>query len=481
MTLNLKSRLGLIQNYFLFVFIIISFQAVGIYEQKTCYGKDYLSRTCKIIDKILITKPSKFLIKTAGDLKLILENQSSSGRIAKKIKQTRKRFNTFNKGFNFYFEKGTRNDAGYLLLSAADPEKDGEPLIELWDINNQNLIHKWKFDMKKILKITGVKFNPNSVSFKHPLLMDDGGLVVNMALGMGPITKFSPSGEVLSFNNDYVYHHSIEIDNQGKIYVPIRRKIKKDGDEINHLWTEGFAILDKNLDVIETHFLVDIYKKAGLDYHIFSNFPANDPFHLNDVEPLRNKINTNIVLLSIKHHSNVLAYDLVNKEVLWILRGYFKKQHDPDFLNEEGTEISIFDNNVMFNYLDRDRKVLDGNKFTIIKNLPPLNNKYKNKMIIYNKASNHLEELKINIVTDNFNYLKKDLIPKTQSEGLSDFLIKNNSVFIEETNFGRLLEIDYKNKELIWQYFNKNDDEVYYMMAWSRRINKIPDFKTNFN
>ena len=41
------------------------------------------------------------------------------------------------------------------------------------------------------------------------------------------------------------------------------------------------------------------------------------------------------------------------------MRGYFKKQHDPDFLNEEGTEISIFDNNVMFNYIDRDRKVLD--------------------------------------------------------------------------------------------------------------------------
>ena len=329
--------------------------------------------------------------------------------------------------------------------------------------------------MKKILKLTGVKSKPNSISFKHPLLMNDGGLVINMSQGMGPITKFSPSGEVLKFNDDFIFHHSIEIDNQDKLYVPIRKKINKDGDEINHLWTEGFAILDKNLNVIEKHFLVDIYEKAGLDYHLFSNFPANDPFHLNDVEPLRNNQNTNIVLLSIKHQSSILAYDLINKEVIWILRGYFKKQHDPDFLNEEGTEISIFDNNVMFNYIDRDRKVLDNNKFTIIKNLPSFKNREKNKMTIFNKPSNHNEEKQIKVFVDNFNYLEKNLIPKTQSEGLSDLLVKNNSIFIEETNFGRLLEIDYTKNELLWQYINKNDDQMYYMMGWSRRLNEIPD------
>ena len=52
-----------------------------------------------------------------------------------------------------------------MLLSAADPYKDGIPFVELWDMNNQKLIHKWEFKMRKFLSKTVLKLNKNSVNF----------------------------------------------------------------------------------------------------------------------------------------------------------------------------------------------------------------------------------------------------------------------------------------------------------------------------
>ena len=111
----------------------------------------------------------------------------------------------------------------------------------------------------------------------------------------------------LKFNSEYTFHHSLEKDLQDKLYAPIREKDKQH--------TDGFAILDKDLNILETHFLLDIYKSAGLDYFLYSEVATNDPFHINDVEPLRNNKETEFVLLSLAHQSSILAYDLKKRKV----------------------------------------------------------------------------------------------------------------------------------------------------------------------
>ena len=71
--------------------------------------------------------------------------------------------------------------------------------------------------------------------------------------------------------------------------------------------------------------------------------------------------------------------------------------------------------------------------------------------------------------------MKEELIPKTYSEGLSDFILENNSLMVEETNYGRLFEVDLDKKEMLWQYINKNKkDSAPFYMKWSRRIEKLP-------
>ena len=46
---------------------------------------------------------------------------------------------------------------------------------------------------------------------------------------------------------------------------------------------------------------------------------------------------------------------------------------------------------------------------------------------------------------------------------------------IEETDHGRIFELDVKSGEILWQFVNKIDkDEVPFMINWSRRISKLP-------
>ena len=46
---------------------------------------------------------------------------------------------------------------------------------------------------------------------------------------------------------------------------------------------------------------------------------------------------------------------------------------------------------------------------------------------------------------------------------------------IEETNNGRIFEIDLKTKEIIWEFLNKKDiDKANYYINWSRKIQKLP-------
>ncbi len=467
---KLSTKFNVFQNCFLIIFSLIFFQAIGIYNEKACSRENPNNKNCSLIKNSKITYPSQLILKAFSELEFLFKNNfRTSGRLVKKLQDTSERFKSLKSGFNFYYEKGSRDNAGYLLLSGGDPYKDGQPFIQLWDMNKQKLIHKWDFNMDKVLRETGVVMNKNSVSFKHPLLLEDGNIIVSHALSAGPLTKFSPNGKVLKFNSDFQFHHSVEKDLQDNLYVPIRREKSK-------LYSDGFAILDQDLNVLETHYLDDIYRKADLEYDLYSENATNDPFHLNDVEPLKNNTRTRFVLLSLAHQSSIIAYDLQKRNIVWILKGYSMKQHDPDFLTTDGTQISIFDNNqdIPESHFALDRKVKNNN-FTIIKNLPPLNNKKTIKTRIYNKASNHYEENRLEIIKRNFDFLESKRIPRTLTEGLSEIIFENDSIFIEETNYGRLLEIDFKKDELLWEYINKDNKESYYMMGWSRRLKDIDD------
>ena len=64
---------------------------------------------------------------------------------------------------------------------------------------------------------------------------------------------------------------------------------------------------------------------------------------------------------------------------------------------------------------------------------------------------------------------------RTESQGRGKIL-ENGDLFIEETNFGRLLYFN-KDSSLQWQYVNRADNGNVYYVIWSRILNKPEDIK----
>ena len=304
-------------------------------------------------------------------------------------------------------------------------------------------------------------------------MLNDGNLSV--IADNSTLVKFSSKGEIIKVNREYKFHHTQEMDKQGKIYVPInnqRYSLQSNGRNPKHGINEGFAILDQDLEVLKTYSMEEIYQNSGLNYKINYGALSGDPFHINDVEPLIDDVETKVVLLSLRHKSAIIAFDLLDEKILWILEGYGKYQHDVDFVDNKENTISIFDNNTIY---QKDGSITsEGNIFTIISNLPYPIKSEKQKLLIFSYGSNDEKEQDLVIKKERFDSLETKLIPKTAFEGLAEYISENESIFIEETAFGRLLEFNPKRKELLWQYVNRNNsNNFYYRMQWSRRIKKI--------
>lgn len=466
-------------NNFRKLILIISgvalIQAVAIYDREICSSTmASKGRSCTLVKKSKVTFLGNYLLDSYQDLKQFLYQKSLSGMIVDDVNKSRKRFNNLQSGFNFYYQPGTRLNAGYILLSRGNPELDGEPSIELWDLNNQKLIYKWEFDMNQILSKTIVDTNKaNSIYFMNPLLLEDGSLIVNDVRPGNPLIKLSLDGVLEKVNVEYKYHHSLNMDNQGNIYVPIgmRNKMPRVNIDVAPLELEdqGFAILDKDLNIKKVYSISEIYEKAGLDYTIYSRHPSSDPFHINDVEPYLSNNDSKIVLISLRSSSSIIAFDIKSEKVLWMIQGYFNRQHDVDILDNEGKYISIFDNNVIKGINQK------GNRFVTINNLPSLKNSESKDLFVFSYPSKQVKENKLIINAEDFSFFKnKEMVPKTNTAGQSEMIIKNNSVFIEESNHGRSFEYDYKRRELLWEYINRNNiTNNYYRKSWSRRYKNI--------
>ena len=422
----------------------------------------------------IVAKPSDLLLKGIIETKRFLKGESSDNLVVYDPKDTIKRFekSDLRSGFNFYYDKGTRENAGFLLLALADPENNGYPFIELWDLNLQEKIHRYPIDILEISKNLGFKIeNPKRLRIKHPLLLDDGSLILN---SLDRILKIDKCGNLLAASDDINAHHSIEIDNEGNIYTPVlfdKESIKNYSEyHSNRFLNDGFALLDKNLKLIKSYSLLEIYKKNNLLSDIYGNQALiDDPFHLNDVQPyLSNNGKNKNVILSMRGHSRIMSVDISSLKVNWYIDRAISLQHDVDIIdqNNNSINISIFDNNTgMFS---ANKEINFGNRIAYFNNLPKNSNN-----VSFNIGDKNAYE-KYGLSYLNFDSIENVLKPKTRNEGLSDHNFKNGSVMVEETNYGRILEIELNSGNLLWQYYNKKENTLPYMINWSRRVEKLP-------
>ena len=351
----------------------------------------------------------------------------------------------------------------YLLLSRFDGDLQ-ESVVELIDLQSFDILHTWNPDInsffEKVDKVEGgvwehLMRDNNNDRFRifHPILFEDGSLLFQG--NNTPLIKIDKNSELEWMKDDEFYHHSNEEDIDGNVWVCVRYypyKIdeKYVGDELNTYSDDGIRRISSNGEILFDKSVSEIFIENDMEYLLFSTTGfKKDPIHLNDIQPVEKDTKywkKGDVFLSFRHQSMVMLYRPKTNEIIWKGIGKFYHQHDVDILDD--SRISIFNNNSK-NTFSGD--IVDGN----------------NRVVIYDfeteKYSYHLEKS-----------LKKEDV-RTITEGRSQIL-PNGDLFIEETNYGRLLYFN-SDGSLRWTHVNRSKKGNVYLVQWSRILYENEDIE----
>ncbi len=345
----------------------------------------------------------------------------------------------------------------YMLLSRYDGDLR-EGIVELVDLRSFKVLHTWNPDIdqfnKSVDKFDEFKYlnidNDNSrFLLRHPILLKDGSLIFQ---NNTPLIKIdSCSNLIFKITHDN-FHHSIERDIEGNIWVPSHmypqllpvEKVGRNIWEKQGYYDDAIVQLSPNGKILFEQSVSQIFIDNGLEYLLFGTGDQDvfvkNPIHLNDIQPVNfdgDFWQKGDVFLSLRHQSMVLLYRPLTNKIIWKGTGPFFHQHDVDILNNH--KISIFNNNSK-NFVSGD--VVDGN----------------NEVIIYDFKTNEYST-----------YLKKSLTKfdvRTITEGRSQ-IIKNGDLFVEESNYGRTLYFN-SDGSLRWTHVNRAKDGKIYAVSWSR-------------
>ena len=406
----------------------------GILVRQEMVGKTKLGR---------ISKTALFLAEIPKNLKKIVSRKGA-------IEEIEDRFPDLDS-----FNGKPNSFESYLLLSKYDGDLK-ESIIELIDLRNFKVLHTWNPDIdefnksiKKIGEFRNINRDANDkrTILYHPKLIRGGGLLFNSSA----LRKIDACSNLVFQNTNDVFHHSIETDIEGNIWVPsqiypqylpvekVGRGLKQDGgyqdDAIVNLSPDGTILFEKSVS--------QIFIDNGLEYLLFSvgdDRFTSDPIHLNDIQPVNfdgEFWEKGDLFLSLRHQSMVFLYRPSTNQILWKGVGPFFHQHDVNILNEH--QISILNNN--------SKDFVGGN----------ISDGY-NEVIIYDFKTNQYST-----------YLSESLIKndvRTIKQGRSHIL-NNGDLFIEESNYARTLYFN-ADGSLRWTHLNRVKNGKVYNVGWSR-------------
>ena len=362
------------------------------------------------------------------------------------------------------FEGNPNLNESYLLLSRYDGYlKEG--IIELVDLTNFKVLHTWNPNIdefnKSVKKNNEFKYinrdNNNSRQILyHPKIIKDGGLLFNSS----PLRKIDACSNLIFQNTHDIFHHSIETDSEGNLWVPSHiypqslpiRKIGRKNMYSGGYRDDGIVKLSPEGEIIFEKSVSQIFIDNGLEYLLFSvgdDTFERDPIHLNDIQPVDfdgEFWKKGDVFLSLRNQSMILLYRPLTNQIIWKGTGPFFHQHDVDILNDH--KISVFNNNSKY-FVDGD--VVDRH----------------NEVIIYNFKLNEYSS-----------YLKDSLIEndvRTLTSGRSQIL-KNGDLLIEEANYGRIIYFN-EDGSLRWTYVNPAYKGKNYPVGWSRVLYNNEDIQ----
>ena len=365
------------------------------------------------------------------------------------------------------FDGTTTSVESYLLLSRYDGDLD-EGVVELIDLRNFKVLHTWNPDIDEfndlVEQVDEFKFlerdsNNNRYMLIHPAITGKGELIFTSY--SAPLRNIDACSNLIFQNTHDRFHHSIEKDRDGNIWVPssiypqslpsekVGRDIDIDGgyldDAIVKMTPDGEILYEKSVS--------QIFIENGLEYLLFAHgsFFDADPIHINDIQPVNfdGKFWKNgDLFISLANQGMVILFRPSTEEILWTHQKNIFYQHDVNIINEE--EISIFNNNKKQFYRNKD--FIDGH----------------NEVLIYNFETQQVSS-----------YLQKSLERedvRTPGQGRGKIL-SNGDLFVEETDYARTLYFN-SNGSLRWTHLNRAGDGNVYRVGWSRILYTPEDIKT---
>ena len=350
-------------------------------------------------------------------------------------------------GFGFSYEAGTRTEAGFLLLSRYDGD-DQRSYVEFWDLNAQEMVHRWAPPIDEINAISALRTeevniavdkNVRRMLIRHPFVTSEGDILIKSRT---PLTRVNACNEIVWLNDDALFHHSLETDLDGNYWTASRieptqvqwvDKRRFIDDAITRVSSDGEITLQLSVAQI----LID----NGLERYVYgrANY-TNNPIHLNDVQPVLADgrfWKKDDLFLSLRSHSLIMLYRPETNKILWYKNVPWAHQHDVDILDDH--RISIFDNGMI--------KTGAGH-------------------IVPEHSTIQIYNFETDMVSVPWDEALAALEFQTASEGLHR-IRSNGNLFAEEQNRGRILELDATGAQ-VWEYVNRAQNGEVYRVGWSR-------------
>ena len=336
----------------------------------------------------------------------------------------------------------TRQDAGYLLLSRYDGDRQAS-VIELIDLTRGETVHEWRpeLDSDALAGLARAGYIDRRERM-IPYALEDGSLLFR---GLdGHLVMLDGCSSVQWVLETPRFHHSVERDADGHFWVPYRVDPPLVHGAAPEFIEHGMARISRAGQILS---LVPLSRAliAGGHGHLLYAMDRHlvDPMHMNDVQPVLEdgpSWRRGDLFVSLLSRSVVLLYRPSSDEVVWTASGPWMHQHDVNIVGPH--EISVFSNNAAR---------LGHGGWEVVG---------ANEVYLYDLASGSTRSPWRDALR------RHDV--RTATEGRATVL-GNGDVFVEETDHGRALRMN-ADGTLRWTYINRARDGQVYRLAWSRYL-----------
>lgn len=351
-------------------------------------------------------------------------------------------------GFSFAYAPGQRPELGYVLVNRYDGDRK-RSVSELWDLNSQRRVHTWDFgavdeiwQRSRLESDVDFRVDARATRFQstHALLDAEGGLLV---AAYSPLVRADACSTLSLFQDSTIYHHSMERDDAGNLWIPQRIEPKTVDLGDARFWDDGLTQLSPDGEVMFERSVTKILESNGLTHLVRGRGEAHfDPIHLNDIQPVLadgKHWRRGDLWLSLRNQSMVLLYRPSTDKVLWYRSGPWLHQHDVNVLDDH--RISVFDNHAMT--VGVSDWVVRGSNRLLVADLDTGE--------VSSPWQSGFERLEI----------------RTATAGRGEAV--GAEAFVEESEFGRLVQFT-ADGTIVWQYINRARDGKVYLLNWSRLV-----------